>query len=77
MANAPSNISDFSNLESTFTAFHRAHPEQQDNFNRKMNETAAEFCELALPVHMANSELRANESKSRRALISEVLSWSP
>lgn len=56
MANAPSNISDFSNPESTYTAFHRAHPEQQANFNSKLNETAAEFCELALSVYMANCE---------------------
>ncbi|KAH7230827.1 hypothetical protein B0J15DRAFT_555817 [Fusarium solani] len=48
MANAPSNISDFSNPESTYTAFHRAHPEQQANFNSKLNETAAEFFQ-ALP----------------------------
>ncbi|RSL84262.1 hypothetical protein CEP52_016480 [Fusarium oligoseptatum] len=50
LENVPSNISDFSNPEST--AFHRAHPDQQANFNRKMNETAAEFYELAFSVHM-------------------------
>ncbi|RTE68425.1 hypothetical protein BHE90_017197 [Fusarium euwallaceae] len=53
MENVPSNISDFSNPESTYTAFHREHPDQQANFNRKMNETAAEFYELAFSVHMA------------------------